>query len=417
MSLLLPAVLVSPTAASAAEGRVISGNVVSPADVTANGRWGAVVAIFATDAQGTRLCTGTLIAPNWVATAAHCLAQSNDATKALAPADVFVAPGITSVASAGDHLIGAVSTVVHPGFSWSNASWDAALIELESTVPATPVSLPDPRTPDAYSIGSADNVAGFGRSQASNSASSGTLRSGRLEQVNAAACGQYNPDSVGYADCYLPGPTRQATCFGDSGGPLMRFDAAGRPVLWGITSTGPDPCDAATGGAFAPAFETRVIAVADWINATRTGSTFVPSPGGTSRTAGSVSPGTGSASGVAGPGLNKTAKSPVGGTGIGIFQSKVNRVPSAKKTGLLTLSASFVGATGKGTIEIERCAKQACRIVARSAMTFSAAGSTVVAKVKVPRCAKKATLTLRLSVTDASGVARDTASQRIVKCK
>ncbi len=416
MSVLLPAALSSPVSASAAEGRVISGSAVAPGDVSPAGRWSAVVAVFATDIQGTRLCTGTVIAPNWVATAAHCLAQSDDATKALAPADVFVAPGITSITTAGDHLVGAVTTTVHPGFSWTNASWDVALIELESTIPTTPFALPDPNLPDAYVAGSADNVAGFGRSQASNTASSGTLRSGRLEQVNPTACAQYNPGSGAYSDCYLPGAGRQATCFGDSGGPLIRFDGAGRPVLWGITSTGPDPCDAATGGAFAPAFETRVIAVVDWINAVRSGSAFVPTPAGTSRTAGSpvaTSPSGNTGSPAAAP---KTAKAPVGGTGIGIFQTKTNRVPSRKSTGLLTLSASFIGSTGTGLVEIERCVKKKCKVVAKSTIKFVAAGSTVQSKIKVPRCVKKAVLTLRLSVRDSAGVSRDTATQRIVKC-
>lgn len=415
MFVLLPAAIFSSASpASAAEGRVIGGTAVANGDVTPAGRWSAVVAVFATDEQGTRLCTGTLIAPNWVATAAHCLATNADATKALAPADVFIAPNITSVATAGDHLIGAVSTNVHPGFSWTNASWDVALIELESTVPTTPFALPDPKNPDAYSTGTSENVAGFGRSQAANSASSGTLRTGRLEQVNPTACAQYNPGSGAYSDCYLPGSSRQATCFGDSGGPLVRYDAAGRPVLWGITSTGPDPCDAATGGAFAPAFETRVISVVDWLNAVRSGSTYVPAAAATSRTSATGTAGTASTASGA---TVKTTKAPAGGTGIGIFQSKINRPPSAKSTGLLTLSASFIGSTGTGAIEIERCVKKKCRVVAKSAMTFSTAGASVDTRVKIPRCAKKAVMTLRLSVRDAGGVSRDTASQRIAKCK
>ncbi|MDQ8044809.1 MAG: trypsin-like serine protease [Solirubrobacteraceae bacterium] len=405
------------TSNSDPQGRVISGSTVSPTDVSATGRWSATVAVFATDGQGTRLCTGTLIATNWVATAGHCLAQTNNATAAIDPANVYIAANVNSVSNAGDHLVSAVNTYVNPGYSWTNASWDVALIELQTAVPTTPFALPDPnRSADSYAVGSADNVAGFGRSQATNSTSSGTLRSGRLEQVNSAACEQYNPGSGQYSDCYLPGGGRQATCFGDSGGPLVRFDTNGSPVLWGITSTGPDPCDAATGGAFAPSFETRVTTVVPWIRSIMTGSTYVPTTT-TARTSTTTTTGSGSvATGVVGAGL-KTVKAPAGGTGIGIFQAKLNTAPSLKKTGVITLSSSFIGSTGTGSAQIVRCVKTKCRTVSTTSVLYPTAGITVATKIKVARCVKHGTLTVKLAVTDSNGVARDSASERIAKCK
>lgn len=397
------------------QGRVIGGTAASTTDVAATGRWGAVVAIFATDAQGTRLCTGTLIAPNWVATAAHCVANEQNAAVTLNPDDVFVAPGITSTQNAGDHLVPAVSVHAHPGFSWTNASWDAALIELETTVPATPFALPDPNRASTYAVGSADNVAGFGRSQAANSGSSGTLRFGRLEQVGALACDSYNPGSVDYADCYLPGSARQATCFGDSGGPLIRFDTTqgGSPVLWGITSTGPDPCDAATGGQFAPSFETRVTAVLDWLRATIAGTTYVPRPPSTNRTSGTSTTTAPKASGTTGTG---TAKAPAGGTGIGIFQTKLLATPSRRKATKVVLSSSFVGATGSGKVEVTRCVRAKCVTASRATITYDTAGTALKTTLTVPRCAKRAVITLRLKVYDASGALKDQANQRLARC-
>lgn len=419
--LLLALSLAAPIPAHAApapEGRVIGGTAATAPDVSNTGRWSAVVAVFATDARGTRLCTGTLVAPNWVATAAHCVVDEADASAELSPDDVFVSTGVTSTQNAGDTLVPAVSVHAHPQFSWTNAAWDAALIELETTVTATPFALPDPLRESSYLAGTADNVAGFGRSQATNSASSGTLRSGRIEQVNPAACNTYNPGSGEYADCYLPGPNRQATCFGDSGGPLVRFDSTqgGAPVLWGITSTGPDPCDAATGGQFAPSFETRVLAVVGWLRATMTGTTYVPKAASGSRNMGST---TTTVAVPKAPGATPAPanRAPAGGTGIGIFQTKLVAAPSRRKGTTVMLSSSFVGATGVGTVEITRCLRAKCATTDRASISYATIAATMKTQLKVPRCTPRAVITLRLKVFDASGALKDQASQRLARCK
>lgn len=402
-------------AAPAPEGRVIGGTPATTTDVASTGRWSAVVAVFATDARGTRLCTGSLIAPNWVATAAHCVADEQNASVTLSPDDVFIAPNVTTTQNAGDHLVPSVSVHAHPGFSWVNASWDVALIELETTVAATTFALPDPNRLGTYAAGTTDNVAGFGRSQASSSSSSGTLRTGRLEQVSAIACDTYNPGSGEYADCYLPGSARQATCFGDSGGPLVRFDTTqgGAPVLWGITSTGPDPCDAATSGQFAPSYETRVAAVVDWIRATMAGTAYVPRPPSNNRTNGTSAPAAPKAGAPAG---SSTVRAPAGGTGIGIFQTKLLAKPSLRRSTKVTLSSSFVGSAGSGKVEVIRCIRAKCTTTAQATLTYATAGATNKTQLTVPRCKRRAVITLRLKVYDPAGTLKDQANQRLARC-
>ncbi|MFT4034866.1 MAG: trypsin-like serine protease [Patulibacter sp.] len=392
------------------QARIISGSNVAATDVASNGRWSAVVAIFATDASGTRLCTGTLIAANWVATAAHCIADSQNASVALPAQSVLVAAGVTSTQNATSALYPAISARVHPSFSWSNAQWDVALIELESTVPTTPFALPDALRPNTYVAGTADNVAGFGRAQATNSATSGTLRSGRLDQVDSGSCDTYNPGSGAYADCYLPSTTRQATCFGDSGGPLVRFDATqgNAPVLWGITSTGPDPCDAALTSQFAPSYATRVLAVADWLRTTMSGSTYTPkiTSSKTSGTTTSATTSTGS-----------TANSAGNTAAIGTFRTKLARKPSRTRNSTVTVSSSLSGALGTGKAEVRRCINGRCTTTSRKTVSYSQLSKTVTAKLSVGRCARHTTYSLRLKVYDGSGTLTDQASRRLTHCR
>lgn len=404
-----PSIADSPTQV----GRVINGTNVSLGDVSVNGRFSAVVGILVQNGASSRLCTGTLIAADWVATAGHCVAEQNDSLTAVAASSVTVLSGATSIDGGGTTL-DAASVHLHPGFSWSTASWDAGLIELAQPAPQTPFALPDAARAGSYSVGNTDNVAGFGRSVARDPNSTSVLRSGRVEPVSAAECEAANPGSGEYADCTTPGAASQATCYGDSGGPLLRFDPVRgmAPVLWGITSTGPDPCDIGV-STFAPGYQTRVLAVVDWFRGrmalgTAAGRRGGSTPGGASR---------GDQVAVAGGGV-ATLRTVGGGIGIGVYRVKINRKPSARRTGTIAVTASLVGTDGIGRAELLRRSGKRWKVITRRALNFPSAGTVDKTTLRAPRCTKrKSTFQVRIRVFDAVGDQRDALTERVKICR
>ena len=246
--------------------------------------------------EGGMHCTGIVIAPTVILTAAHCVRHRDPQTFAFTtvydPSEVQVLAGSLSVQSPEQGELLAVKAVrSHPAFpagaqvepSGLGREDDIAVLLLHapvtslSPVPIMPQEQFDQRVPPATSLW----LSGYGNDQINGqNAVAGVLRF-------AESPYQRRTDH----ELFVGGPMLPDSCPGDSGGPAYVFGAAGVELV-GVNSRGeyqvPEMCGAGGMYTFASAY-------IDWITAQSDGA-YPPQPPSSSAAAGG-----GQGSGAAAP--------------------------------------------------------------------------------------------------------------------
>jgi hypothetical protein len=200
----------------------------------------AVVAVGSFAGGGLSLCTGTLIAPNLILTARHCVTptrqgtvqcDSDGFTVPLDPGDIGVSPATNALA---DGRFYAVSQVHVPPSADEVCGGDIALLILDGAFPASSAEPIAPRLDEPVTSGEFYTAVGYGLNLDEGV---GTRRAREGLEVT---CGPLEcPGSDSFTKTEFVGD--EGVCEGDSGGPAL--DMGGRVV--GVVSRGTEECDLA----------------------------------------------------------------------------------------------------------------------------------------------------------------------------
>lgn len=234
----------------------------APAEGPESFPWMAFVVNVREEEHKAGLCSGAVVAPRLVLTAAHCV-EDLDTGQVHAPATFLIVTGNADWTSSSREVLRVSQAVVYRRFDRHLMNDDAALLVLAEPTSAPAIALARRSEDKAWTgAGTGAWLVGWGRTEFAQKIPTTTLEYAETVIQGSRWCKRNAPPFFPHDELCVINPPKETTggCNGDSGSPLVLDEEGQEEIDLGITSHGYGRCSTHHPGVY-----TRVDAIYPWV--------------------------------------------------------------------------------------------------------------------------------------------------------